>query len=194
VVSARVQALRDHPPQFQNAVVIVIVWGVLILLYLLSGCGGRSQPGQPATPTFAASGAAPGMAVTAPAPVTSAERFEVETLASGLDLVAQLAQRLLDLIDQAVGLITCVDQLMAAVFGGMLLRLTNHAIDIVFTQVGRGGDLLFVLPLGIRLSVVSLVISMVGIAVLAGLWRQALHRQTHDPATAAQVSRSRGTG
>jgi RsiW-degrading membrane proteinase PrsW (M82 family) len=54
--------------------------------------------------------------------------------------------------------------------------------------------LYLVLPLGIRLSLISLVISVVGIAVLVALWRQALHGQTHEPAAAAQVSSSRGTG
>ncbi len=38
------------------------------------------------------------------------------------------------------------------------------------------------LPLGVRISVVSLVISVIGLAVLGGLWRQALRRQASDPA------------
>jgi len=37
-----------------------------------------------------------------------------------------------------------------------------------------------VLPLGIRISMASLLISVIGIVVLAGLWRQALRRQTQD--------------
>ena len=39
-----------------------------------------------------------------------------------------------------------------------------------------------VLPLGVRISAVSLVISVFGVAVLGGLWRQALHRRAQDPA------------
>ena len=37
-----------------------------------------------------------------------------------------------------------------------------------------------VLPLGLRISLASLLISVVGVAVLAGLWRQALHRKTQE--------------
>ena len=43
--------------------------------------------------------------------------------------------------------------------------------------------LYLVLPLGMRISIVSLVISLVGFAVLAGLWRQALQRKTNTPAS-----------
>jgi RsiW-degrading membrane proteinase PrsW (M82 family) len=39
--------------------------------------------------------------------------------------------------------------------------------------------LYLVLPLGMRISMVSLVISLLGFAVLAGLWRQALRRKTN---------------
>ena len=39
-----------------------------------------------------------------------------------------------------------------------------------------------VLPFGIQISVVSLVISVFGVAVLGGLWRQALRRQAQEPA------------
>jgi len=45
--------------------------------------------------------------------------------------------------------------------------------------------LYLVLPLGMRISMTSLLISVVGIAVLAGLWRQALRRQTQDPGSDA---------
>ncbi len=54
--------------------------------------------------------------------------------------------------------------------------------------------LYLVLPLGMRISVASLLISLIGIAVLAGLWRQALHRQAQDPVATAQMDNSRGVG
>jgi protease PrsW len=38
-----------------------------------------------------------------------------------------------------------------------------------------------VLPLGMQISVVSLIISVFGLAVLGGLWRQALRRQAQEP-------------
>jgi protease PrsW len=54
--------------------------------------------------------------------------------------------------------------------------------------------LYLVLPLGIHVSLVSLLISAIGIAVLAGLWRQALYRRAQDPATAAQMDSSSSAG
>ncbi len=38
-----------------------------------------------------------------------------------------------------------------------------------------------VLPFGVHISVVSLIISVIGMAVLGGLWRQALRRQAQEP-------------
>jgi len=44
--------------------------------------------------------------------------------------------------------------------------------------------LYLVLPLGLRISVASLLLSVVGIAVLGGLWRQALRRRAEKPVAA----------
>lgn len=44
-----------------------------------------------------------------------------------------------------------------------------------------------VLPLGLRVSVASLLISVIGVAVLAGLWRQSMRRTLQAPAVAPPV-------
>jgi RsiW-degrading membrane proteinase PrsW (M82 family) len=54
--------------------------------------------------------------------------------------------------------------------------------------------LYLVVPPGIQISLASLVISAIGIAVLAWLWRQALHRRAQDPAAVARMDGSRSAG
>jgi RsiW-degrading membrane proteinase PrsW (M82 family) len=53
--------------------------------------------------------------------------------------------------------------------------------------------LYLVLPLGLRISVASLLLSVVGIAVLGGLWRQALRRRAEEPAVAGVYDAPQGS-
>ena len=57
------------------------------------------------------------------------------------NFIAQIAQGLFSLIDQAIGSVFRVDQFAALlIFSFMLARFLHHAIDIALVQVGRSSD------------------------------------------------------